>query len=94
VIREDRTARRRVAAHAATFDNAFPQRVPEIRRWLARPDASRPLAGLWFLTGDSQAVASSAFDARSVVPSALSVRIPDMRPPGYRVTMIRRLMIV
>jgi transcriptional regulator with XRE-family HTH domain len=57
VIREDRTARRRVAAHAATFGNAFPQRVSEIRRWLAQPDPNRPLAGLWFVTGDPRAVA-------------------------------------
>jgi transcriptional regulator with XRE-family HTH domain len=56
VIRENRTARRRVAAHAATFGNAFPARVAEIRRWLARPDSRRPLAGLWFLTGESRAV--------------------------------------
>ena len=37
VIREDRTARRRVQAYAATFGNVFPQRVSEIRRcWRGR----------------------------------------------------------
>jgi transcriptional regulator with XRE-family HTH domain len=57
VIRENRTARRRVEDHAATFATTFPARVAEIRRWLAQPDARSPLAGLWFLSGESQPVA-------------------------------------
>jgi transcriptional regulator with XRE-family HTH domain len=56
VIRESRTARRRVGSHAATFGNAFPHRAAEVRRWLAQPDARRPLAGLWFLSSESHAV--------------------------------------
>jgi transcriptional regulator with XRE-family HTH domain len=55
VIREDRTSRRRVDAHPATFTNAFPDRARVIRGWLARPDPSRPLRGLWFLSNESQA---------------------------------------
>ena len=55
VIRDLRTARRRVGAHALTFGNAFPDRGWEVRRWLAAPDVTRPLRGLWFLPGGSQA---------------------------------------
>ena len=58
VIREDRTARRRIADHAATFANAFPDRARTIRAWLVRPDRSRPLRGLWFLSIESQADAT------------------------------------
>ncbi|MBA2381573.1 MAG: helix-turn-helix transcriptional regulator [Chloroflexi bacterium] len=57
VIKDDRTARRRIEAHAATFGNAFPDRAREVRRWLAAPHRRRPLRGLWFLSGDTQAVA-------------------------------------
>jgi len=55
VIREDRTARRRIEDHAATFSNAFPDRARVIRGWLTRPDPARPLRGLWFLSNESRA---------------------------------------
>ena len=54
VIREDRTSRRRIDAHEATFANAFPDRARAIRKWLAMPSAERPIRGLWFLSNDSQ----------------------------------------
>ena len=57
VIRDDRTARRRIEEHKATFANAFPDRVARIRAWLRHPDARSPIRGLWFLTSESQAVA-------------------------------------
>ena len=50
VIGEDRTARRRVEMHSATFDQAFPARAVAVRRWIAAPDAGIPLRGLWFLS--------------------------------------------
>ena len=50
VIGEDRTARRRVASHATTFEEAFPARAIAVRRWIAAPDVARPLRGLWFLS--------------------------------------------
>ncbi len=50
VIGEDRTARRRVEQHVATFDQAFPTRAVAVRRWIAAPDAAKPLRGLWFLS--------------------------------------------
>jgi len=37
VLREDWTARRRVAAHEATFAGAFPARGWAVRRWLRDP---------------------------------------------------------
>lgn len=57
VIREDRTARRRIEAHAAIFGTAFPDRALAVRRWIARPDGRATIAGLWFLSGDDHAVA-------------------------------------
>ena len=57
VIRDERTARRRIAQHAATFGTAFPDRIARIRAWIRRPEPARPLRGLWFLTSDSQAIA-------------------------------------
>lgn len=56
IVRDDRTARRRINVHAATFGNAFPDRVARIRAWLRAPEARQPLRGLWFLTGESHAV--------------------------------------
>jgi hypothetical protein len=57
VVRADRTARRRVEQHAATFGSAFPDRIARIRAWLRKPEAQRPLRGLWFLSSESQAIA-------------------------------------
>ena len=57
VIRDERTARRRIAQHAATFGTAFPDRIARIRAWIRRPEPARPLRGLWFLTSESQAIA-------------------------------------
>jgi transcriptional regulator with XRE-family HTH domain len=57
VIRENRTARRRIEDHAVTFGNAFPDRARAIRSWLVRPDPRQPLRGLWFMSNESQAVA-------------------------------------
>jgi transcriptional regulator with XRE-family HTH domain len=50
VIGESRTSRRRIASVAATFNAQFPDRIVRVRRWLARPHASAPLRGLWFLS--------------------------------------------
>jgi len=48
VLPEERTARRRVALHAAIFEAALPMRNVAVRRWLRRP--SVPMAGLLFLS--------------------------------------------
>lgn len=55
VVGENRTARRRIEAHSATFGNMFPHRAREIRGWLASPDSRHPVHGLWFLSGATQA---------------------------------------
>lgn len=48
VLPEDRTARRRIADHPATFGTAFPSRNAAVRRWLRAPNGQ--LRGLLFLT--------------------------------------------
>jgi hypothetical protein len=81
VVREDRTARRRVSAHAATFAGAFPVRGWATRRWLRDPaDGGRgeihagrpattgdrtPFSGLLFLPGAPQAGARHRISVRS-----------------------------
>jgi transcriptional regulator with XRE-family HTH domain len=57
VIRDGRTSQRRVEQHAATFGNAFPDRIGQVRRQLRKPDPRQPLRGLWFLSIETQAVA-------------------------------------
>ncbi len=47
VLPEQRTARRRVTQHAATFDSVVPSRNVAVRRWLRRPTES--MGGLLFL---------------------------------------------
>ncbi len=48
VLPADRTARRRVEHHAATFRTALPARTTEVRRWIRRPDGTRD--GVLFLS--------------------------------------------
>lgn len=50
VLPEDRTARRRVTDHAATFEIALPARNVAVRRWLRDPGPA--IAGLLFLPDD------------------------------------------
>jgi transcriptional regulator with XRE-family HTH domain len=57
VVSESRTSRRRVEAHGALFDSAFPARTVEVRRWLAHPDARTALRGIWFLSSGRPAAA-------------------------------------
>ena len=47
ILPDDRTQRRRVAAHAAILDGAFPSRWRELSRWCRSP--SGEIAGLVFL---------------------------------------------
>jgi transcriptional regulator with XRE-family HTH domain len=68
VIRDIRTARRRIEQHSATFGNAFPDRAAAIRRWLTAPDPRRGMRGLWFLSGESQAVAKQRVRRRPEPP--------------------------
>lgn len=47
VLPDDRTARRRIARHEATFSAALPARTVEVKRWLRRPAGN--LSGILFL---------------------------------------------
>jgi transcriptional regulator with XRE-family HTH domain len=48
VLPDASTPRRRIAAHAALFDHAYPMRGREVRRWLRQPDGA--IAGVLFLS--------------------------------------------
>jgi transcriptional regulator with XRE-family HTH domain len=48
VLPEDRTARRRLARFAPTFERALPARTVEVRRWIREPGP--PISGVLFLT--------------------------------------------
>jgi hypothetical protein len=81
LVREDRTARRRVTAHASTFAGAFPVRGWAVRRWLRDPACGGPVdrlagrstaaggratfSGLLFLPGAPQAGTRQRVAARS-----------------------------
>ena len=47
VLPEQRTARRRVVEHAATFESVVPMRNVAVKRWLRQPSGS--MGGLLFL---------------------------------------------
>jgi transcriptional regulator with XRE-family HTH domain len=49
VLPNDRTARRRVERHAATFRTALPARTVAIHRWIHRPEGTKD--GVLFLSG-------------------------------------------
>ncbi len=53
VLPNDRTARRRVEDHAATFRTALPARTVEVRRWLAKPAGT--IHGVMFVSDVRQA---------------------------------------
>jgi hypothetical protein len=49
VLSGDRTSRRRVDRHAATFGRALPSRTVQVKQWLADPCGE--LSGLCFVSG-------------------------------------------
>jgi hypothetical protein len=51
VIPDDRTARRRVDAHRATFRRVYPLGTPAVKQWLLRPDGA--IGGILFLSDTS-----------------------------------------
>lgn len=69
VLPEDRTARRRVKQHEATFETAFPARNVAVNAWLRTP--SGPLSGLVFLSTARTSGQRSPRQSRT-------------RPPGSR----------
>jgi transcriptional regulator with XRE-family HTH domain len=82
VVAESRTSRRRVAALAATYDTALPDRNVEVRRWIRQPSGA--LTGLLFLTIASTGSGKRASTARERVrrPSQADSRLnPRPLPP-------------
>jgi transcriptional regulator with XRE-family HTH domain len=67
VLPETSTARRRIRALGATYASALPDRGADLTRWLRRPIAA-PLAGVWFVSPGSQAVARRAQRVRRRTP--------------------------
>jgi len=70
VLPDDRTARRRVDAHAATFRTTFPARTVEVRRWIRSPVGV--VSGVLFLTDRHQAVTRHRVSPRT--QAGLSVK--------------------
>ena len=68
VVPDDRTARRRVARHAAIFATALPARTVAVRRWLLRP--VDVLAGVLFLSADHHTTARHRVAIRGRAPRA------------------------
>jgi transcriptional regulator with XRE-family HTH domain len=96
-VAEARTARRRVARHAAIFDVAFPVRGREASAWLEHPNG-QPVSALVFINRSSQRASHSrgagmrravARPPKPIVMSPRSVRggapaggVPDSRGTG------------
>jgi transcriptional regulator with XRE-family HTH domain len=51
VLPDDRTARRRVDAHRATFRHVYPLGTPAVKQWLLKPNG--PIGGILFLSDTS-----------------------------------------
>jgi transcriptional regulator with XRE-family HTH domain len=67
VMVDTRSSRQRVALLRDTFQAVVPDRGWTVRRWIAAPEPTKPLRGLWFLSTESQAVATQRV-RRSVGP--------------------------
>lgn len=70
VLPDDRTARRRVASHAATFDRTYPARTRAVRRWVAAP--SGVLAGILFLPSSQGTTARHRVGGRRATATSSS----------------------
>jgi transcriptional regulator with XRE-family HTH domain len=66
VLPDDRTARRRIRRHEATFATALPARTIDVRRWLRAPTGT--LSGVLFLTDVPQASARHRVGALGSCP--------------------------
>jgi Holliday junction resolvase-like predicted endonuclease len=78
VLPEESTVRRRVAAHDATFANAFPARNIEVNRWLRAPVGA--LSGLIFLStarvSDTRRRSAGTRDREDARPRTERGRVP------------------
>lgn len=64
-VGDDKTARRRIARHAALWATAFPVRGREVTAWLRNPVAA-PIAGLLFVPWPASAVSWDGIRVRRV----------------------------
>jgi transcriptional regulator with XRE-family HTH domain len=71
VLPNERTARRRVGAHAAILGTAFPTRGVAVNQWLRKPN--RPIAGLVFVSGVRAAGPRHRVGRRRIASGADSV---------------------
>jgi len=76
VLPDSTTARRRIAAHEATFSALYPGRTLDVRRWLQRPLA--PLRAIWFLADIDEG------DPRRSIATPGRVKRPPPSVPGAR----------
>jgi transcriptional regulator with XRE-family HTH domain len=67
VLPDDRTARRRLAQHAATVDRVMPKRTRSIRRWVRRPDGA--MGGVLFLPSTQRTGSTERIAPRRAGPS-------------------------
>lgn len=74
VLPTDRTARRRVESHGATFRSALPARTLEIRRWFRQPAGT--MHGVLFVSDAPQAGSRHRVSGRTAIPS------PGLRSRG------------
>ena len=58
VVADGSSTRRRLEEHRAVFDQQFPVRGWDVRRWLASPTPVRGWSGLWIPSGDGHTVAT------------------------------------
>ncbi len=87
ILPDDRTSRRRVETHAATFDAALPARTVEVKRWLRTHVGRSPASCSCQMTLRRALVTESR-----AAPWALSVvdrAVPDIRPRRGHLTGIR-----
>lgn len=75
VLPDDRTARRRLADHAATIGQVLPLRTAAVRRWIARPVG--PMGGVLFLPSSQSTTARHRIRASRAPGRGDLARIAD-----------------
>jgi len=70
VFPEDRTQRRRIAAHASVINGSYPMRTRQVRAWCRAP--SGPIAGLMFLSDAAASRGTAAVGRRERVRSTVA----------------------
>jgi transcriptional regulator with XRE-family HTH domain len=83
VLPEETQARNAVRANESIFDETFPARTVELRRWLHRPD--RDVNGIWFLLNFAGVAAKRRTGgSRRVRPQSRTAKVAQPRSPAER----------